>query len=159
MILRILMIVCFFFVACLLNLNLVLAEGVGENLGKKVDTKVNDIKDYSAEKKEKIEKEFQSNLDKLDKEIKSLKAKVNKTQKKATIEVQKQWNDQIDTLEKRKSEIAADIASLKLSTGNAWEEIKSGIQTAVSDLKTSFKKAKSQFNNENDNTHENREEK
>lgn len=121
------------------------SEGSGEKIGKKIDVKIEEAQNYSQEKKEKIQKEFQTQLDKIDADIQILKRKINNTKKTVSADVKAHWTDNVNLLEKRRIELRQDLESLQQSSGNAWEELKTGMQNAVADLKSSFKKAKKEF--------------
>jgi cytochrome c556 len=123
-------------------------EGTGEKIGKKVDQTVDGVSEFSKEQKEKIQKEFKEQLSALDQEIGEIKAKAKKAKVTATEESKKQMNDQIEFLEKRKSELKADFKNLQNSSGRAWDQIKAGFQESMGTLKESFKKAKQEFQSE-----------
>ena len=124
------------------------AEGTGEKIGKKVDKTIDDVSAFSTEQKEKIQKEFKDQLAALDQEIKDIKASAKKAKATATDESKKQINDQIDFLEKRKAELKSDFQSLQGSSGRAWDKIKTGFQESMGTLKESFRKAKQEFQSE-----------
>ncbi len=136
-----------FFIVCL-SIGALSNEGTGEKIGKKVDQTVNGVSDYSKEQKEKIQKEFRGQLAIVDQEILDIKAKAKKLKSTASEETKKQVNDQIAFLEKRKSELKSDFDSLQTSSGRAWDLIKSGFQDSMGTLKESFKKAKQEFQSE-----------
>lgn len=123
-------------------------EGAGEKLGKKVDKTVENVSAYSKDQKEKIQKEFKEQLAAVDQEIVEIKDKAKKMKSTATDETRKQINDQIAFLEKRKSELKSDFKSLQAASGNAWDLIKTGFQDSLGTLKESFKKAKQEFQSE-----------
>ena len=50
-------------------------EGAGEKIGKKVDKTIDDVSGYSKEQKDKIQKEFNEQLNAIDTEISEIKAK------------------------------------------------------------------------------------
>lgn len=120
-------------------------EGTGEKIGKKVDKTVEDVSDFSKEQKDKIQKEFKDQLAALDKEIADINAKAKKAKETASDESKKQINDQVEFLEKRKSELKSDFKNLQNSSGKAWDQIKLGFQESMGTLKESFKKAKQEF--------------
>ncbi len=120
-------------------------EGVGEHIGKKVDKTVDDVSDYSKEQKEKIQKEFKTQMRALDNEISDIKAKANKIKTTASEETNKQVNDQIAFLEKQRAELTSDFNKLQASSGRAWDRVKNGFQDSIGTLKESFKKAKQEF--------------
>lgn len=123
-------------------------EGAGQRIGKKVDKAVADVSEYTQEQKEKIQKEFQEQLDNIDREIIEIRARGSYAKESATESSKKQINDQIEFLEKRRSELKTDYDKLKKSSGKAWDRIKEGFQSSVSTLKESFLKAKQEFHSE-----------
>lgn len=120
-------------------------QGTGEKIGQKVDKTIEDVSGYTKEQKEKIQKEFNEQLVALDKEIAEIKAKAKKAKATATSETNKQVNDQIAFLEKRRTELRSEFNDLKKSSGKAWDQIKQGFQESIGTLKESFKKAKQEF--------------
>lgn len=126
----------------------VFGQGAGEKLGKKVDQTVEGVSEFSKEQKEKIQKEFKEQLSALDQEINEIKTKAKKAKETASEESKKQINDQVEFLEKRKTELKADFKNLQSSSGKAWDQVKSGFQDSMATLKESFQKAKQEFQSE-----------
>lgn len=123
-------------------------QGTGEAIGKKVDKTVEDVSDFSKEQKDKIQKEFKAQLAAIDQEIKDIKDKAKKVKETASEESKKQINDQVEFLEKRRSELKADFKNLQNSSGKAWDQVKLGFQNSMMTLKESFQKAKQEFQSE-----------
>lgn len=141
-----LVLVSYFSVA--MNLDKAYGEGTGEKLGKKMDSTVEGVSEYSRDQKEKIQKEFKEQLSALDHEIAELKIKARKIKTTANEETKKQVSDQVDFLEKKKAELKSDFKTLQNSTGKAWDRVKGGVQESISALKESFRKAKQEFQSE-----------
>jgi len=74
-------------------------------------------------------------------QIETLKAKA----KVAKADAKVKYQEQLDTLETKQTELNVKLESIKGSAGNAWEEIKTGVESAWSELQVAFDKAKSEI--------------
>lgn len=79
-------------------------------------------------------KQWRADLDKLE-------AKADEAQADAKIEYQRQ----ISSLKSKRSDLKQRLETLKKSSGDAWEEIKTGTESAWQSLSQSFKSAASKF--------------
>jgi hypothetical protein len=77
----------------------------------------------------------------LDQEIEALKIKV-RVQNRSD---RPQIDQQIAELERKRAELRARLTRLKESSGEAWKDMKSGIDAAVSDLDVAYEQAVSHF--------------
>lgn len=141
----------FLFLVFCVSGNSIANEGAGERIGKKVDKTVDNVSEYSKEKKETFQKEFKEQLAALDTEINEIKTKANKLKETASEESTRQINDQIEFLEKQKANLKSDFKRLQSSSGRAWDQIKNGVQDSLGTLKESFRKAKQEFQSEEQN--------
>ena len=65
--------------------------------------------------------------------------------KKETAETKEELNKEIQRLKKKQEELQKKIDELKSSSAKAWEELKTGIDTALDDLEKSYDKALAHF--------------
>ena len=87
-----------------------------------------------------IEK-LEAQLEEWDAKIDLLKAKSKKTKAEAKIE----YCNKIETLQHKYKEMQTKLYNLKTATGEAWEDIKTGVEKAVDELKDTFDKVLSKF--------------
>jgi hypothetical protein len=52
---------------------------------------------------------------------------------------------QLTVLHQKRDEVSEKMKDLRSSSGNAWEQLKSGIDAAMEDLGNAYKKAASEF--------------
>jgi chromosome segregation ATPase len=93
------------------------------------------------EAKQAFQKKTEAQLEKLTAQINELKAKADKSQADAKVK----YYEQIETLSAKQAAVQSQLQTLTSSSGQAWEEIKTGVENAVSDLQTAFSRAVSQF--------------
>jgi peptidoglycan hydrolase CwlO-like protein len=84
---------------------------------------------------------MKAQLNEWDAEIDKLKAKYEKVSADTALEYQKQ----IDDLKSKRAAAENKITELKESSGDAWEELKSGIENAWTSLGEAIKSARSKF--------------
>jgi hypothetical protein len=98
-------------------------------------------KTYTFEQKDEYAKRLRPVLRDLDDRIKELKAQASQ----AGEEARKRLEPQIAQLRQQRQVVEQKLEKIKAATPAAWEEIKSGISSAVSDLQKAFERASSQF--------------
>jgi len=91
--------------------------------------------------KEIYEKKLQTQLDDWSTEIDKLKAKADKAKDNAKLEYQ----EQIESLNLKRQEAQGKLKELKEASGDAWEDIKSGVDLAWNSLSEAVKSATSRF--------------
>lgn len=92
-------------------------------------------------KKEEYEKQFEAQLDEWKAEIDILRAKADKSE----AEMRKKYYEQIDDIQKKEKEAREQLASLKKSGEDSWEDLKKGLEQTVNTLKDTFSSIKSNF--------------
>ena len=74
-------------------------------------------------------------------DIEKLKARASHVPAEAKAE----YEEQVAGLRKQRDALAAKITDLQETSGEAWDELKQGVQAAWDRAKESFQKAKSRF--------------
>lgn len=80
-------------------------------------------------------------LDEWNAEIDKLKAKADKAEAESRLEYQKE----IETLQKRRKEAEEKLGEVRQAGEGAWEDLKSGIQSASDSMEKALKSARSRF--------------
>jgi hypothetical protein len=91
--------------------------------------------------KEAYEKKMQARLDEWDAEIDLLKAKADKAKADARVEYYKQ----IEELKIKKQAAGVKLAELRKAGDGAWEDLKTGLESAWNSLGKAVKAAASRF--------------
>ena len=86
-------------------------------------------------------KKMKAKLDEWNAEITKLEAKVR--QKEA--DAQKEFEEQVKTLKEKRESAQRDLDNLLKAGGNAWEDLKAGVERAANSLGDAVQSAKSQF--------------
>lgn len=106
---------------------------------------VGEAADASAEalrqQREEYRKKINTDLERLDDQLKTWKEKANQAKGDARVRMQKQVAD----LEVKRDKLRERVKDLKADSKNAWEEMKTGIDKAATDLQGAFDKAKDEF--------------
>lgn len=109
------------------------ARATGTNAGAKSAS--------SAGPKERYQKQVEAKLRKLDREIAALKAQVPSDRQ----ELRKQFNRQMAELGKKREAAQRELEKFKNSSQQAWHDAKPGLDAALKDLETAYKRAASDF--------------
>jgi hypothetical protein len=80
-------------------------------------------------------------LDEINAEMEKLAEKAGKEDTKAKIKYQKQLED----LRAKRKDVVEKLAELRQAGESAWEDLKHGLENTFEILKTSFSKAKTEF--------------
>jgi uncharacterized coiled-coil DUF342 family protein len=80
-------------------------------------------------------------LDEWNAEIDKLKARADKAEAESRLEYQKE----IETLQERRQEAEEKLAELRRAGEGAWEDLKSGVQSALNAMEVALKSARSRF--------------
>ena len=92
-------------------------------------------------KKEAYEKKIEAQLQEWKTDIDKMKAKADKADAEAKLEYYKQ----IEDLRTKQEAAQEKLTELKASGGDAWEDLKSGIELAWTSLGEAVKSARSRF--------------
>ena len=91
--------------------------------------------------KQAYEEKLQAKLDEWQADIKKLKAKADQAKADAKLE----YYEEIENLERKREELRQKLSDLKKSGGDAWSDVKAGIESAWSSLEGAFSKAFDRF--------------
>jgi predicted RNase H-like nuclease (RuvC/YqgF family) len=100
-------------------------------------------KAYTQEQMQTIRKQMETRLDEYGKEIDQLKSKTEKLEGDAKAKAEQQ----LMALRQKRHGVSEKVKELGSSSGNAWEQLKSGIDAAMEDLGNAYKKAAAEFSN------------
>lgn len=93
------------------------------------------------EKKEVYQEKIEARLAEWQAKIDEMRAKA----KQEEAEAKEEYLKKINELETKRSETLQQLEKLKAEGGVAWEDLKEGIDGALSELEGSFQKIKSRF--------------
>lgn len=114
----------------------------GETAKKKVVETYAATKEYTIEQKEEFTTALKSELNDLDKDISSMKASAAKESDQA----RKDIDAQIVKLEAQRKDLGHQIDRLSTATSSAWTEIRTGVQSAFKEVKSSINRASEKYN-------------
>ena len=113
------------------------SEDVKRETGEALET----TKTYLAQQKEKYQKDAESTLNDLNDKIKGLQSKAEQ----AGTDTKAKYNEIIEGLRKKQEEAQNKLNDLKSKSADAWEDVKSGMDAALENLKNSYNDAVSHF--------------
>jgi hypothetical protein len=113
------------------------AEDVARQFRKTMEA----AKSYGYDKKEEYQKKLQEGLDRIDRQIEVWKEKADQARGKA----RKDYGRKVAELKRLRSWAQTQLERVKRATPGAWEDIKSGVSAAMSNLRQAFEKAASHF--------------
>lgn len=149
----------FMFVRSLLTIMLLLALGAMTSCGEKEQTpsksatvskeevknKAKEAYDatkvYTQEQIQAFREQTETKLTEYKNEIDQLQAKAEELEGEAKAKVVQQ----LTALRKKAAEVSEKLKDLSSSSGNAWEQLKAGIDAAMEDLGNAYKKAAAEF--------------
>jgi len=99
-------------------------------------------KAYTQEQMQSFREQTETRLAEYQKEIDQLQATAEKLGGDAKAKAQQQ----LTALRQKWDEVSEKLKDLSSSSGNAWEQVKSGIDAAMEDLGNAYKKAAAEFN-------------
>jgi len=113
----------------------------GEQMKKEVKEAGSAAMAYSKEKAEEYKKQVEAELEEYEGKIKSYVNKMNDMGAEAKASAQKQ----LDKLEEQQEAAKKKLSELKSASGEAWEDLKKGMENSMDELKSAFDQAASQF--------------
>ena len=108
-----------------------------EDIKKEVKEMVKTTTSYSLEQRNAYEKQLAQKIDAYGKKIQALKEQMMI----AKGEAEKKLQEQIDMLQAKTDDLKNKAEDLRNATGQAWDELKKGLDKAVDDLDEAFSKA------------------
>jgi F0F1-type ATP synthase membrane subunit b/b' len=112
-----------------------------ENVKKEVKEAYDATKAYTQEKMQAFREQTETRLAEYEKEIDQLQAKAEKLGGDAKAKAEQQ----LTALRQKRDEVSEKLKELSSSSGNAWEQVKSGIDAAMEDLGNAYKKVAAEF--------------
>lgn len=112
-----------------------------EDVKKETKEAYDATKAYTQEQMEAFRDKTKTRLAEYEKEIDQLQAKTEKLGGDAKAKAEQQ----LTTLRQKRDVVADKLKELGSSTGNAWDQLKSGIDAAMEDLGNAYKKAAAEF--------------
>lgn len=103
------------------------------------------IKGYGIEQRDEAIAQTQSALDKMDKRISQLENRVDERRDTMSAASRQETRAALQALRQRRIELAEWYGGMKSSTGDAWEEMKSGFVDAYSTLGDAWEDAQQEF--------------
>jgi len=112
-----------------------------EDVKNKVEEAYDTTKTYTQEQMQAFGEQTEARLAEYKKEIDQLQAKAEKLEGDAKAKAEQQ----LTALRQKRDEVSEKLKDLSSSSGNAWEQLKSGIDAAMEDLGNAYKKAAAEF--------------
>jgi chromosome segregation ATPase len=109
----------------------------------KKDTKqaYDTTKAYTQEQIKAFRQQTEAKLTEYEKDIDQLQAKAEKLEGDAKVKAEQQ----LTALRQKRDAVSEKLKKLSSSSGNAWDQIKSGIDASMQDLENTYKKAAAEF--------------
>lgn len=112
-----------------------------ETITKEAKETLEATKQYTIEQKETFQRKAQEELAVVQKQINQLRGKGHEVSAAARAELQKS----IDELEKKKDAAKHELEQLRMVTDSKWAAMKTNVNSALEDLKSSYQKALSRL--------------
>ena len=100
------------------------------------------------DKKKEAQQKKSAYQQKADAQLKELEARINLWRAKAeqaTADVKIRYQDQLEKLTARQSQVEAQLQQLREAGAEAWEKARSGVEGALNELRTAVDQAASTF--------------
>jgi hypothetical protein len=112
-----------------------------EDVKKEAKEAYDATKAYTQEQMQAFRKQMEIKLNEYGEKIDQLQAKTEKLGEDGKAKAEQQ----LTALRQKRDEVSEKLKELGSSSGNAWEQIKSGIVSAMEDLSNAYKKATAEF--------------
>ena len=116
-------------------------KATAENVARQFRKAMEAAKSYSYEKKDEYQKKLQASLDRIDRQIEVWKEKADEAKGKS----KKEYKQKVADLKRLRARAQTQLKRVKKATPGAWEDVKSGVSSAMSNLRQAFEKAASHF--------------
>ena len=113
-----------------------------EDVKKEAKEAYDATKAYTQEQMQTFREQSETRLVGYKKEIDQLQAKAEELGGDAKAKAEQQ----LTALRQKRDEVSEKLKELSSSSGNAWDQVKSGIDAALEDLGNAYKKAAAEFN-------------
>jgi transketolase len=108
-----------------------------EKITKEVRETVDATKEYTAQQKEAFQQKAHEELIAIQKQVTALQDKA----RNASVAARADLQESINELEKKKEAAREKLATLRVATDEKWNAVKSGVDAALDDVKSSYRKA------------------
>ena len=112
-----------------------------EDVKKEAKEAYDATKAYTQEQMQAFREQTETRLAEYKKEVDQLQTKAEKLEGDAKAKAEQQ----LTALRQKQDEVTEKLKDLNYSSGNAWEQLKSGIDAAMEDLSNAYKKAATEF--------------
>jgi len=112
-----------------------------EDVKKEAKEAYDAAKAYTQEQMQAFRKQMEIKLNEFGEKIDQLQAKTEKLGEDGKAKAQQQ----LTALRQKRDEVSEKLKELGSSSGNAWDQLKSGIDEAMEDLGNAYKKAAAEF--------------
>jgi predicted RNase H-like nuclease (RuvC/YqgF family) len=112
-----------------------------EDVKKEVKEAYDATRTYTQEQMQAFRKQMEIKLNEYGEKIDQLQATAEKLGEDAKTKAQQQ----LTALRQKRDEVSEKLKELSSSSGNAWDQLKSGIDAAMEDLGNAYKKAAAEF--------------
>ena len=112
-----------------------------EDVKKEAKEAYDATKAYTQEQMQAFRKQMEIKLNEYGEKIDQLQAKTEKLGEDGKTKAQ----EQLTALRQKRDEVSDKLKDLSSSSGNAWEQLKSGVDAAMEDLGNAYKKAAAEF--------------
>jgi F0F1-type ATP synthase membrane subunit b/b' len=112
-----------------------------EDVKKETKEAYNTTKAYTQEQMQAFREQMETRLAEYEKGIDELQAKAEKLGGDAKAKAEQQ----LTALRQKRNEVSEKLKELSSASGKAWDQLKSGIDTAMEDLGNAYKKAAAEF--------------
>ena len=116
-------------------------EVTSKDVKKEDKEAVETAKAYTQQQKKEYQEQIEAKIKGYDQNLDELKVKAKGVKGEAKAE----FNRQMDELRKKKEEASQKLKEMQSATGKAWEDLKSGVETALEDLEKTFKQMMKRF--------------
>lgn len=116
-----------------------------EEVRKETQDLLQTIGSYAADKKDEAVQKTKETLNSLDKRIDALEAKVDKNWDKMNEASRKQARENLKALRKQRNQVAEWYGSMKTSSADAWDHVKTGFSGSYKALADAWEKSEKEF--------------
>ena len=102
-------------------------------------------KAYTRQQKEEYQKKMEARLQELDSEIQQLQAKAQSSATELKEKSKAEFNQSMEDLRNKQQVATEKLNELKSASGQAWEDIKGGVNSAMDELGKAYDRARSHF--------------
>ncbi len=113
----------------------------GKEVEKNIGKALQSIKSYTFQQKDEYRKKLQGVMEQADERIAELQRKADR----AGAEAKQQYAEQIQHLRRLRDKAHTQLERVNSATPQAWDDLKSGVGSALDDLRKAFEKAADKF--------------